>query len=135
MALISLEFYETRYGAGDDDQLEAFIDDASALVVDYVTALHVDASSWDETTTPPGVQSVVAQMVSRTLFNPQGLTGENLGDHGWQNNPRSAVGMMIAPSEKRAIRHACGLPVGGILQLDTDLPLPAEYDDTFDELV
>lgn len=141
MALITEAFYTARYGSGDTAQIEGLIDDASALVVDYVSSLGfssattVDPDTWDETTTPAAIQGIVAQIISRTLFNPLGLTGENLGDHGWQNNPRSSLGVMLAPSEKRAIRRAVGLPVGGTVDLDSYLPLPNEYDDTADELI
>lgn len=131
MALIDVSFYEARYGSGDAAQIQAFIDDVSAEVTDYVAMLDrdlttpINADAWDENTTPAGVQAAVARIVNRAIGNPLGISQEGLGDHQRTFTIGGAGGMM-SPKDKRIIRRAAGASGGQSLELEGYLPLERE---------
>lgn len=135
MSLITVAFYETRYGAGDAAQIQAFIDDVSGEVVDYVDSLDndtddpINASAWDETTTPTAVQSVVARVVNRSIGNPFGISQEGLGDH-QRTFVSGSAGGTLAPKDKKIIRRAIGRLGANTVSLEGYLPLdPVTVDD------
>jgi hypothetical protein len=99
-------------------QAEGLISDASALVrqvarTDFATSV------------PATIVSVVGQMVRRALENPGELTGENLGNYGWQAmgqiSAASGSGLYVTRGERRIIREAAGRPAVIGISGDTGL--------------
>jgi len=131
MALITVAFYEDRYGSGDATQVQGFIDDVSAEVVDYVSMLDTDSDNpitpedWDETTAPAAVKAAVARIVNRAIGNPFGISQEGLGDH-QRTFSVGAAGGMMSPKDKRIIRRAAGAFGVQNAQLEGYLPLEPE---------
>jgi hypothetical protein len=129
MALITVEQYGLRVGvdydaedsspSAEQEQIEAFIDDASALVVQIAFS---DADNEWETPddTPAAVIPVVVSMVRRAIENPRGLSGEQLGDYQWQAGQGiSSATIYATRREERIIRKAAGLASLGHVQFLT----------------
>jgi hypothetical protein len=134
-ALITVDDLLLRPGFDgvDESQAGAVIDDASALVL-AIADLDTD---WTTATVPAEVIPVLVNMVRRGLHNPRGLTGEQLGDYGWQaQNAVAAAGIYATRQERRIIRKAAGTLGAMNAELDSDLPLPpwragSEFEDKF----
>lgn len=132
-ALITEAFYTARYGAGTTAQIEAFIADASAEVVDYLTTLDtdsvnpIDADEWNTTTNPApaAIQSVIARVVNRAIGNPLGISQEGLGDH-QRSFSMGMSGGMMSPKDKRIIRRAAGALGAQNFQMEGYLPIPRD---------
>lgn len=130
MALISVADLETRLGraldAAETAQAEAFIEDASALVMDIARTDFVNAET-GAVEVPPAIVPVIVAMVRRALENPLGRTGENLGDYGWQMNVGgvSPATLFSTKREIRTIRRAVGQPRYGTVPLEA--PMPTGY--------
>lgn len=109
--LVTVAQLEASYGDVDDTLAGGIISDVSALVISYANHVGVTTTvtdTWDDTATPDAIQAVVKSIVYGVLKNPSGFTGENLGDHGWQSNPRTRLGVLLGREEKRTIRQAVG---------------------------
>lgn len=121
-ALITVAQLTARPGFDgvDTDQASAVLDDVSALVV---STAELD-TPWTAATVPAEVVPVIVSMARRGLFNPRGLTGEQLGDYGWQAQSGGTGGIYATKVEKRIIRKAAGTLGAKSATLDSDLPLP-----------
>lgn len=124
--LITVDQLQESYDIESESRAAGVISDVSALVISY--AQHVGVAStttdtWDETATPDAIQAVVKSIVYGVLDNPAGYTGETLGDHGWQSNPRSRLGVLLGREEKRAIRQAVGKSSFGDVTQEGYLPV------------
>ena len=134
MALITTTEYTDRYGSGDTTQVQAFIDDVSAEIVDYVLSLDADsgADEWGvgvaETAPPAGVAAVCARVVNRSIGNPYGISQEGLGDH-QRTFTVGAAGGMMSPKDRRIVRRAAGVSASKDLTLEGYLPLVPEVTD------
>lgn len=117
-ALITFEQLTARPGfdGADQDEAEALIGDASALVAQVADL----ATPWTADTVPDAVVPVIVSMVRRGLNNPLGHSGETLGDYTWQG----AGGLYATKQEKAIIRRAAGTLGAKNATLDSDLPLP-----------
>lgn len=128
MALITVAFYETRYGSGDAAQIQGFIDDVSAEIVDYVAQFDNDSDNpinpeaWDENTAPDAIQAVVARVVNRAIGNPYGISQEGLGDH-QRSFTVGAAGGMMSPKDRRIVRRAAEAPAFVNVEMVGYLPL------------
>lgn len=128
MALISVEQYGVRVGIEFDaedsspsleqEQIEALIDDVSALVLQIA---NLD-TAWTLSTCPSSVVPVVVSMVRRAVENPRGLSGEQLGDYQWQAGQGVTAATIYATKrEERVIRRAAGrAPVESLIFLTGD---------------
>lgn len=116
-ALITFEQLTARPGFDGvgQDEAEALIADASALVADIAAPVVLEAE-----TLPPAIVPVIVNMVRRGLANPLGHAGETLGDYTWQG----AGGLYATKQEKAIIRRAAGALGARNATLDSDLPLP-----------
>lgn len=136
MALITVAFYEARYGSGDATQIAAFIDDVSSEIQDYVATLDTDSDNpinpgdWDETTTPEAIQAAAARITNRAIGNPYGISQEGLGDH-QRSFSVGAAGGMMSPKDKRIIRRAAG--ASGVQNAELEGYLPLEREDLGDD--
>lgn len=131
--LVDLAAYLTRTGqaladldAAEQAQFTALLGDASAIVrqeagVDWV------ADDGVTVTTPDVVVPVVVAVVRRSVSNPEGLTGETLGDHTWQMSNASAD-LYLTKAETKTVRRAVGRAGFGSIQMEGDLPVqPSEW--------
>ncbi|HET7664600.1 MAG TPA: hypothetical protein VFK56_00645 [Mycobacterium sp.] len=121
MALISIDQLNDRLGrtlTGDEEtQASAFIDDASALVL-QIADLTTD---WTDVTLPAAVVPVVTSMVRRAIDNPDGLIAEQIGEYRWQAD--SGQGTIYATrGEVRIIRKAASRLGAGTAQLEGYFP-------------
>lgn len=122
-ALITVEQLLARPGFDgvDESQAEAVLDDVSALVVQIAG---IDPE-WTADTVPAVVVPVIVSMARRGLANPRGLTGEQLGDYGWQaQGGGGASSLYSTRNEKRIISKAAGRLGVSSVDLDNPLPLP-----------
>lgn len=149
MSLISLSQYGTRVGVDYDEsspgateeQIEAFLEDASAIVnlIAFGTTEDDYWTDWDasgDNPVPAAVIPVIVNMVRRALENPRGLTGEQLGDYQWQAASGTQTAIYATREERKIIRRAAGtlsvgtvqlegyLPVSNIEYIDDELPIP-----------
>jgi len=103
-------------------QLDALIEDASALVVNIVNDATV-TDLWDAHTpgTVPGaVVPVVVAMVRRGLDNPHGFSQENAD--GYSYSVGSTTGVFATRYEAREVRKAAAKSQMGALNLSSHLP-------------
>lgn len=113
--------FKTTFEGADLTQIEALIDDASNLVRVCV------APELDDTTAPltgnlRALIPIIMTMIRRARDNPRGLTGEQLGDYGWQaQNAQTTV--YLTRNEKRLVRKIVGFLGVKELELEDDLPL------------
>ena len=126
MGLISVGQYEDRANtaldAGEQRQVSALIDDASAEV------LLVGDDTWTVSTVPAVVVGVVYQMVRRAVQNPEGFQSETIGDYSYS---RASTGdetsaMTMTRDEYRRVRRAAGK--SNVLGVGVRRGLPYERD-------
>jgi hypothetical protein len=124
--LITVEQLEARlateFSGTDLAQAEAYISDASAIVI------HVAGTDFADGT-PGVIVGVVAQMVRRALDNPGELTGEQIGAYGWQNQHAgspSGGAIYVTRAERKLIREAADRPAVVTISGDTGLTDPVE---------
>lgn len=117
MSLITTSQLTARMGRDltetQETQAEAFIDDASALVLQIA---QLD-SDWTDITLPEAVVPVIVSMVRRALENPRGLTSEQIGNYQWQAAPGS-MSIYATTQERRIIRRAAGVLSVGAVSLE-----------------
>lgn len=121
-ALITVEQLTARPGFDgvDEAQASAVLDDVSALVA---AVADLD-TPWTDATVPAEVVPVIVAMARRGLSNPRGLTGEQLGDYGWQSQGGGGTGIFATRMERRIIRKAAGRLGTTTVELENPLPLP-----------
>ncbi|MCK9921607.1 hypothetical protein MXD61_06840 [Frankia sp. AgPm24] len=122
--LVDLDGYTARVGEVDDPgeqgRITVRLGDASALVR-QVAGLDWVADDGVTATTPDVVVPVVVAMVQRAVANPQGLTGETLGDHSWQM-ANASPDLYLTRAERVTVRRAAGRLSVGTVSLEGDLP-------------
>lgn len=109
-------------------QVEALIEDASALVANIVNDATV-TDTWDATdpgTVPGAVVPVVVAMVRRGLDNPHGFTQENAD--GYSYSVASTTGVFATRYEAREVRKAAAKSPIGALNLSSHLPVSRRED-------
>jgi class 3 adenylate cyclase len=121
-SFVTLAQFEARYQGvipgADEERLEAFLEDASALVADIV------GSTYTEETVPPTIVAVVCTAVRRAYENPSGLAAETTGAHSWTAGVAGA-GVFFTPGELRMIRRAAGVLGAASLELESSLAMVA----------
>jgi hypothetical protein len=126
--LVTLEFVQARPGfsGADADELQACIDDASALCRLEATPLLDDTTDAD---CPEAVAVVIVQMCRRAVTNPVGNTQETLGDYSRTTGSDSGgvATLYMTARERRIVRAAAGKLSATTLELDGYLPVqPSE---------
>lgn len=97
-----------RYPALADtptDQLEALLNDASALARSHANRTWVDGGGL-LSDVPDGVVGVVAAMVARSLINPTGVTQETTGPFNVSYGAAAADRLYLTRNEKLLLRGA-----------------------------
>jgi hypothetical protein len=109
--LAPLSALETRLGlaAGtltgtDRARAEADLADASVLIRAEAGVSYV-ADDGVTITAPDAVVTVAVRAARRAYLNPEDLTGENVGEYGWQ---RREAGVYLTADEVRIVRKAAG---------------------------
>lgn len=107
----SIEDYERRYGAVPADlrdQVEALIDDASALVADAVEG---STEPWVATGdgTPRIVVALVVGAAHRASSHADGVVREQLGEHAVTYRADVSWDIWLTKQERRIVRKAAGL--------------------------
>lgn len=104
-------------------QAETAIDDVSAEARVLVAPLLDDVEAPD---TPQAVKFVIADVIRRTLSNPNGYSQESLGDYSYSAGQFAASGGFSRKEKKRLFR-AVGKPSITSLSMSGDLPVqPSE---------
>lgn len=116
--------FELRYSgtvpAADDSRILALLMDASTLIREIAGDDYVDDAG--ELETFPDVFTVICvEAVRRVYDNPQGLTGETIGNYAWRG-PTNGGAVSLTPDEVRAIRRAAGNLGLVSVTLSSDLP-------------
>lgn len=112
---------KTTFSPGPDrDQIEALIEDASNLVRACVKP-ELDDIEAPLTGSLRALIPIVMTMVRRARDNPRGLTGEQLGDYGWQAQAAQTT-IYLTRNEKRLIRKIVGKLGVSSLELEGYMP-------------
>ncbi|MCD0450772.1 hypothetical protein LO762_16465 [Actinocorallia sp. API 0066] len=129
-ALITVEQLLARPGFDgvSEAQAEAVLEDVSALVALVASPVVLTAG-----TLPPAIVPVIVAAARRGLHNPRGLSGEQLGDYGWQAGGQASTGLFLTRHEERIVRRAAGRLGAGNAGLDSDLPLPPYAGTAFED--
>jgi hypothetical protein len=106
---------ESEIPVADQWQIEAFLDDACALVEDIVDDTYTTA------TVPAVTVAVVCSAVRRAYDNPGGLLTETMGDYTWRVSAASP-GVYFTPAEERRIRRAARKLGVGSITLSSPFP-------------
>lgn len=119
MSLITLTDLDVRQiGYSDMMQAQIAIDDVSAEARVLVSPLLDDVEAPD---TPQAVKYVVADVIRRTLANPNGYNQESLGDYSYSAGQFAASGGLSRKEKKRLFR-AVGKPAVTSLTMTAALP-------------
>lgn len=124
-ALVTAEQCLARPGFKGVDvaELQGAIEDASALVIDYVKPKLDDATADD---VPDAVRAVIIAMVRRGVTNPLARAQETLGDYSYSQGGGGSSGVAalnMTLREKRIVRKAVGKLGAGGSDLDGWLPV------------
>lgn len=126
-ALMSIAQYQARAGRTFSGvglaQVEAYLDDASAIVRRIAATRNDDELSLDNvdyTNVPPELLPIIFNMVQRGLHNPRGLTSETLGDYSYSQTADRTI--YATAEEEKLILAAVNRTIVGHLTLEGDMP-------------
>lgn len=122
--------FKTTFSGDDLEQIEALLEDASNLVRACV-APELDDTEAPLTGNLRALIPIILSMVRRSRENPRGLTGEQLGDYGWQAQG-AATSVYLTRNEKRLVRKIVG--VLGVKELEQEGDLPLLVSSEFESL-
>jgi hypothetical protein len=126
MSFVTFDDFSLRYGSTvpstDEERVEAYLADACAMVEDLTGTVYTDDSG-----VPQALVAVVCTAVRRVYDNPQGLTGETVGNYSWQASRASGAGLYFTQEERRIILRAAGK--SGMVSMTVYGDLPVADDD------
>ncbi|MGW3072732.1 hypothetical protein [Kitasatospora sp. NPDC001132] len=106
--LVSFADFEARLPesltADERTRAELLLQDASDLVREEVGPVEIPDP------TPFTVRQLVMDLASRVLFNPKGITTENIGDYSYSLSRVAINGMALMPSERESLYRCLGIP-------------------------
>lgn len=114
-------------GSAEQLQMEAWLADLTDEIV-ALAAPYVDLSNATSATTNGGIKRIMATVLGRTSANPNGLTGENMGDYGWQAN-NAGTPWFMSDAEWRMVRRILGVPVLGQVNFNVYAPMYREWEE------
>lgn len=124
---MSVQQYQARAGRTFSGvglaQVEAYLDDASALVRRLAATRDDDELSLDDvdyTNVPPELLPIIFNMVQRGLQNPRGLTSETLGDYSYSQTADRTI--YATSEEEKLILAAVNRTIVSHLTLEGDMP-------------
>jgi hypothetical protein len=127
--LMTIEELEVRMGRTFAEpelaQMTAALDDLSDEIVAVVAPLLDDATP---ATTNGGLKRIITNVLTRWSANPSGLTGENMGDYGWQASSGTTAAN-ITEDEWRMVRRILGVPVLGQVNFNVYAPMYREWEE------
>lgn len=132
--LVTIDEVEVRMKAtftgADRTQVEALIEDVSNLVR-VVAAPELDDITAPLTGNLRALIPIIVKSIRRGLENPRGLTGEQLGDYGWQSQSGQNPDIGLTRNERRMIRRIVGKLGVNSIRLEGELPVLASSDIVF----
>lgn len=126
-ALMTVDQYQARAGRTFSgvklSQVEAFLDDASAIVRRIAATREdneVSLDDVDSTNVPPELLPIIFNMVTRGLHNPRGLTSERIGDYAYTQPADRTI--YATAEEEKLILAAVGRTIISHITLEGDMP-------------
>lgn len=126
-ALMTIEEYEARAGRTftgiKRSQVQAYLDDASAIVRRIASSTSEDEISLDDvdsTNVPAVIKPIIFNMVTRGLHNPRGLTSERIGDYAYTQTADRTI--YATAEEEKLILAAVDRTIIGHITLEGDMP-------------
>lgn len=123
-AFASVIDFESRYSgsvpAVDVYRVDTLLSDASTLIREVAGDDYVDDD--DALETFPALFVIVCCEAARRAYdNPQGLTGETVGNYTWRGST-SGGSVYLTPGEAKRIRKAAGRMGAVSVTMSNDLP-------------
>ena len=121
--LVTLEFVQARpgFGGADETELQANIDDASALVR-LACKPNLDDTTSDDC--PEAIAAVIVNMVRRGTSNPRGNQQETLGDYSYSAGSDGGVATIyLTKREVKIVRKASETLGATTLAMEGYLPV------------
>lgn len=118
---------KTTFEGADRTQMEALIEDVSNLVR-VIARPHLDDVVAPLTGTLRALIPIIVKSIYRGKENPRGLTGEQLGDYGWQSQSGQNPDIGLTANEKRMIRLIVGKLGVLSIRMEGELPVLASSD-------
>jgi len=118
---------KTTFEGADRTQMEALIEDVSNLV------RVIAAPELDDVVAPlngnlRALIPIIVKSIRRGKENPRGLTGEQLGDYGWQSQSGQNPDIGLTMNEKRMIRRIVGKLGVLSIRMEGEMPILASSD-------
>jgi hypothetical protein len=92
----------------DEDQVQAWLEDASALARAYAGRTWLNADETELENEPADVVGVVAGMVVRLISNPDGVTQESLGQFSQSFGSDASQRLFLTAADKLILKAASG---------------------------
>ena len=104
---------------------------ATAILRDVSAVIRMEAGSDfvdedDELAVPDAVRAVALLVARRAFMNPRGVTSNQIGGYSERVHSDEAMGIFLAPVEKRMLRNAMGRATSGTIAV----PQAYRYVDT-----
>lgn len=110
LALATPDDVATRLGhdVDDEDQVQAWLEDASALARAYAGKTWLNSEETELLDEPADVAGVVAGMVVRLINNPDGVTQETLGQFSQSYGKDASQRLFLTAADKLILKAAAG---------------------------
>jgi hypothetical protein len=118
---------KTTFEGADRTQMEALIEDVSNLVR-VIAAPELDDVVAPLTGNLRALIPIIVKSIRRGKENPRGLTGEQLGDYGWQSQSGQNPDIGLTMNEKRMIRRIVGKLGVLSIRMEGEMPVLASSD-------
>lgn len=118
---------KTTFEGADRTQMEALIEDVSNLVR-VIAAPELDDVVAPLTGNLRALIPIIVKSIRRGKENPRGLTGEQLGDYGWQSQSGQNPDIGLTMNEKRMIRRIVGKLGVLSIRMEGEMPILASSD-------
>lgn len=118
---------KTTFEGAERTQMEALIEDVSNLVR-VIAAPELDDIVAPLTGNLRALIPIIVKSIRRGKENPRGLTGEQLGDYGWQSQSGQNPDIGLTMNEKRMIRRIVGKLGVLSIRMEGEMPILASSD-------
>ncbi len=118
---------KTTFEGADRTQMEALIEDVSNLVR-VIAAPELDDVVAPLTGNLRALIPIIVKSIRRGKENPRGLTGEQLGDYGWQSQSGQNPDIGLTFNEKKMIRRIVGKLGVLSIRMEGEMPVLASSD-------
>jgi hypothetical protein len=122
--------FKTTFEGDERTYIEALMEDVSNLVR-VIAKPELDDVVAPLTGNLRALIPIIVKAIRRGRENPRGLTGENLGDYGWQSNSGQNPDIGLTRNEKRMIRRIVGKLGVESIRMEGEMPVLASSDIIF----